>query len=204
MKRFALLLTLSTCFAVSVFAQATEQRAALTDPAIGFDAKSSPAIEARLLTIVLNGSQDSPVTNIRVAIRNTTPNFYTYVTGWATFYDASGTRCGEGLFKLDALVEKPSPDAAPSLMAIAARYVLTPAIFDCLDATPPGKGGEVQLTDALQLLLKREPIHAVVLSAKRHDIGNPVDWLKTNLLFASRDAALWKQIAPLIDELRRA
>ena len=58
----------------------------------------------------------------------------------------------------------------PSRLAIAARYVLTPAIFDCLDATPPGKGGEVQLTDALRLLLAREPVHGVraARDAARH------------------------------------
>ncbi len=134
MKRFVLLLTLITCCAVSAFAQATEQRAALTEPAIGLDAKSSPAIEARLLTTVLNGSQDSPVTNIRVAIRNTTPNFYTYLTGWATFYDASGTRCGEGLFKLDALAPQESAETdtpglrlrcSPTTWRIAATNLLT-------------------------------------------------------------------------------
>src|ERR1043166_3587828 len=103
MKRTTLFLGLFLICASTVFAQSpTEQRAALTDPAIGFDPRSSSAVEARLLTTVLNGSQDSPVTNIRLAIKNTTPDFYTYVSGWATLYDASGTRCVEGLFKLDA------------------------------------------------------------------------------------------------------
>ena len=58
-----------------------------------------------------------------------------------------------------------------------------------------------QLTDALQLLLAREPIHGVVLSGTRHDIGNPVDWLKTNILFASRDAATWEALRPMLREL---
>jgi UTP--glucose-1-phosphate uridylyltransferase len=112
-----------------------------------------------------------------------------------------GEEIRAGVLRLNALVEKPTPEKAPSRFAIAARYVITPAIFDCLDRTSPGKGGEVQLTDALRLLLEREPIHGVVLSAKRHDIGNPVDWLKTNLVFAARDAALWKEIAPLLRSL---
>jgi UTP--glucose-1-phosphate uridylyltransferase len=107
----------------------------------------------------------------------------------------------DGVLKLDTLVEKPSPDNAPSRFAIAARYVLTPAIFECLAATEPGKGGEIQLTDALRLLLAREPIYGVVLKSRRHDIGNPVDWLKTNLIFAARDPAMWEQIAPLAREL---
>jgi UTP--glucose-1-phosphate uridylyltransferase len=112
-----------------------------------------------------------------------------------------GKMIGDGIYKLDALVEKPSRDAAPSRLAIAARYVLSPRIFECLAETKPGKGGEIQLTDALKLLLAREPIHGVVLKANRHDIGNPIDWLKTNLVFAARDPELWKQIAPLAREL---
>lgn len=113
-----------------------------------------------------------------------------------------GQTLADGTIRVNALVEKPAIGAAPSRFAIAARYVLTPTIFDCLDATQPGKGGEIQLTDALRLLVEREPVHAVVLKARRHDIGNPVDWLKTNLLFASRDPALWKELAPLLNELR--
>jgi UTP--glucose-1-phosphate uridylyltransferase len=107
-----------------------------------------------------------------------------------------GTEICPGVLRLDTLVEKPPRDSAPSDLAIAARYILTPAIFQCLDETPPGKGGEIQLTDAMRRLLKREPIHAVVLSAHRHDIGNPVDWLKTNILFAQRDTELWAKISP--------
>jgi UTP--glucose-1-phosphate uridylyltransferase len=112
-----------------------------------------------------------------------------------------GDLIGPGLLKLNTLVEKPPRDQAPSRYAIAARYLLTPAIFECLDETRPGKGGEIQLTDALKLLLAREPIHGVILRGKRHDIGNPIDWLKTNLIFAARDPAMWKQIAPLVRDL---
>jgi hypothetical protein len=90
--------------AITVAAQQpAEQRAALNEPAAGFDAKGVQAIEARLLSTALNGSDDSPVTNVRLVVKNTSPNFYTYVTGWATFYDSGAVRCGEGLFKVDAL-----------------------------------------------------------------------------------------------------
>jgi UTP--glucose-1-phosphate uridylyltransferase len=112
-----------------------------------------------------------------------------------------GTLIRDGVIKIDTLVEKPSRDEAPSRLAIAARYVLTPAIFECLEQTQPGKGGEIQLTDAIKLLLQREPVFGVVLAARRHDIGNPIDWLKTNLLFASRDKTTWDAIAPLLREL---
>jgi UTP--glucose-1-phosphate uridylyltransferase len=112
-----------------------------------------------------------------------------------------GRELRDGVIKIDTLVEKPPRDAAPSRLAVAARYVLTPAIFECLERTSPGKGGEIQLTDAIRLLLERETVHGVVLSARRHDIGNPIDWLKTNLLFASRDAKTWAALSPMLREL---
>jgi len=112
-----------------------------------------------------------------------------------------GKMLNDGIFQIDTLVEKPKASEAPSRYAIAARYVLTPDIFDCIDRTPKGKGGEIQLTDAIKLQLERGPIHGVVLKAKRHDIGNPIDWLKTNLVYAAKDAATWQQIKPLLTEL---
>jgi UTP--glucose-1-phosphate uridylyltransferase len=113
----------------------------------------------------------------------------------------SGKMIEEGILRLDGLIEKPAAHEAPSNFAIAARYILTPTVFECLDRTVPGKGGEIQLTDALRLMLSREPIHGVILKSRRHDIGNPLDWLKTNLIFAARDAQLWEQIRPTIDAL---
>jgi UTP--glucose-1-phosphate uridylyltransferase len=112
-----------------------------------------------------------------------------------------GEVVAEGVLRLEALIEKPSPQEAPSRMAIAARYLLTPAVFACLRRVSPGKGGEIQLTDALRLLLAEQPIHGVVLAARRHDIGNPVDWLRTNLVFARRDPAVWAQLEVLVRSL---
>ena len=112
-----------------------------------------------------------------------------------------GNQIEEGVWKLTSLVEKPQKDKAPSRLAIAARYILAPTIFDCLAQTKPGLGGEIQLTDALRLLLEREPIHGVILKAKRHDIGNPLDWLRTNLIFASSSPQMWKEIEPLLRKL---
>jgi len=111
MKRIVMAFAAIVVLACTAFAQqSTEQRAALTDAATGLDAKGAPAIEARLLTQVLNGSDESPVTNVKIAVKNVTPIFYTYVSGWATFYDANATRCGEGLFKLDALAPQESAE----------------------------------------------------------------------------------------------
>lgn len=112
-----------------------------------------------------------------------------------------GDQVEPGILRIRTLVEKPRPQDAPGRFAICARYILTPDIFECLDQTTPGQGGEIQLTDALKLLCQRQPMHGVVLTAKRHDIGNPTDWLKTNLIFARRDEAIWEQIRPLLQEL---
>jgi len=106
-----------------------------------------------------------------------------------------------GIMKIDTLIEKPPPDRAPSRYAVAARYILTPAIFDCIQRITPGALGEIQLTDALRLLLERERIHGVVLTGKRHDIGNPIDWLMTNIAFAARDPKIWTQLQPLLKSL---
>lgn len=111
MKRIVMVFATIGILACAAFGQqSTEQRAALTDAATGLDAKGGPAIEARLLTQVLNGSDESPVTNVKISVKNITPTFYTYVSGWATFYDANATRCGEGLFKLDALAPQESAE----------------------------------------------------------------------------------------------
>lgn len=112
-----------------------------------------------------------------------------------------GEEIDAGVLRINTLVEKPTRDRAPSNFAICARYVLTPPIFDCLEKTPPGKGGEIQLTDGIKVLLERGAVHGVVLGARRHDIGNPLDWLKTNLVLARRDGRLWGDLAPLLREL---
>src|SRR5579859_7527123 len=114
-----------------------------------------------------------------------------------------GVQVREGVLQIDRLVEKPSAADAPSRFAIAARYLLTPTIFECLDRTPEGKGREIQLTDAIRILASRELVHGVVLHGTRHDVGNPIDWLKTNLLFAVHDPETWKALSPTIRDLAR-
>jgi len=99
---------------------------------------------------------------------------------------AGGTHINDRILQISELIEKPSPDKAPSDLAIAGRYILTPQIFEALEKTPRGKGNEVQLTDALRLLLKQEPIIASVIEGKRYDMGNKLDFLKTTVEFALR------------------
>lgn len=134
----SLLITL--CAAAGVFGQqsappeSNEKRAALTELAVAFDARGSTALEGRLLTTMLNGAPDSPVTNVRLVIRNAGAAYYTYISGWATFYGSDGVRCGEGLFKLDALASGESAETdtpglrlrcAPATWRIVATNLLT-------------------------------------------------------------------------------
>jgi hypothetical protein len=130
---FTLTVVLTT--AICATAQQTlEQRSALTDAAVASDAKGVAAIEARLMTTILNGSDDSPVMNVKLVVKNVSPNFYNYVTAWATFYDGAAVRCGEGLFKVDALAPNESAEAdtpglrlrcSPATWRITATNLLT-------------------------------------------------------------------------------
>jgi len=81
----------------------SEKTVALSEKAIALDGSGAPALEATLKTTVLNGAEDSPVTNIRMIVRNASEMPYVYVSGLVTFYDSGGVRCGEGVFKADAL-----------------------------------------------------------------------------------------------------
>ena len=96
---------------------------------------------------------------------------------------------GEGdVVRITGLVEKPPVDEAPSDLAIIGRYVLAPTVFDVLRRIPPGRGGEYQLTDALQELIATEPVHGVVFRGRRYDTGDRLDYLKAIVrLAADRD-----------------
>jgi len=91
---------------------------------------------------------------------------------------------GPRLYQVLDLVEKPSPQQAPSDLAIVGRYVLEPKIFAALEATPPGRGQEIQLTDGLRQLLPREKIYAVEYEGVRYDAGTPMSWLKATVALA--------------------
>ncbi|UCH13634.1 MAG: UTP--glucose-1-phosphate uridylyltransferase GalU [Bacteroidales bacterium] len=95
-----------------------------------------------------------------------------------------GKQISDKLMQVDELIEKPEINKAPSNLAIAGRYILTPEIFDALEKTPRGKGNEIQLTDAMKLLLKHDNIMALTIEGKRYDIGNKMDFLKTTVEFA--------------------
>ncbi|XHR28934.1 MAG: UTP--glucose-1-phosphate uridylyltransferase [Chthoniobacteraceae bacterium] len=106
-------------------------------------------------------------------------------------YGIAGGRVEEdGLFRLDAMEEKPAPEKAPRLRrddgtqlpphAFAARYVFTPAIFDALQDCPPGRNGEIQLTDAMRTVMEKEGFYGARLGGKRLDIGNPKGLIEAN------------------------
>jgi len=84
------------------------------------------------------------------------------------------------------IVEKPHPDQAPSTLAVVGRYILTPAIFDCLERVQPGKGGEIQLTDGIAMLLDSEPVYAFRYQGKRYDCGSKLGYMQANVDFALR------------------
>jgi len=95
---------------------AREQRAPLTQVATALDASGKPALEGTLRTTALNGAPDAPVMNVRLVLKNVSSSFLTYVSGAATFYDGAGVRCGEGIFKVDALAQNESAETdAPGL-----------------------------------------------------------------------------------------
>ncbi|HSV64812.1 MAG TPA: UTP--glucose-1-phosphate uridylyltransferase [Mycobacteriales bacterium] len=93
---------------------------------------------------------------------------------------AGGGHSGDAVVRITDLVEKPAPDQAPSTLAVIGRYVLSPRIFDALRETGPGRGGEIQLTDALRRLARAgDPVHGVVFRGRRYDTGDRLDYLRT-------------------------
>ena len=99
-------MVLAVCFAAAAQDRAgglNERRVPLNETATALDAGGTPALAATLMTTALNGAEDSPVTNIRFVVRNSSSVPYAFVTGMVTFYDGAGVRCGEGLFKANAL-----------------------------------------------------------------------------------------------------
>jgi UTP--glucose-1-phosphate uridylyltransferase len=86
--------------------------------------------------------------------------------------------------RVTGMIEKPSPEEAPSDLAVIGRYVLTPGIFNVLEQTPPGRGGEIQLTDALHAYGQREPVYAYEFEGTRYDTGDPVGLLTSSLAYA--------------------
>ncbi len=91
---------------------------------------------------------------------------------------------GDRLLRIKSIIEKPAPEEAPSSYAVLGRYVFTPGIFDALERTPPGRGGEIQLTDAIGLLLEREEVLGYTFVHGRYDVGDKLDYLRATVELA--------------------
>ena len=105
------------------------------------------------------------------------------------------------VYKVEDLVEKPSLEQAPSELAILGRYIITPDIFEILENTPPGKGGEIQLTDALKTLLDQRPVYGYDFEGKRYDVGNKMGFLKTTVELALAHEDLGADFKDYLKEL---
>lgn len=88
------------------------------------------------------------------------------------------------VIEVDKLIEKPHPKEAPSNLAVMGRYVLTPGVFDILETLPPGKGNEIQLTDALEILNEKEGVLAYAFSGERYDVGDRLGFIKATIDFS--------------------
>ena len=107
-------------------------------------------------------------------------NLYGIVAGTP----AKGTKWGERLLQITDLVEKPKPEEAPSNLAVTGRYILPPEIFDCLERTPAGRGGEIQLTDGMRLLTQERGLYAYSYEGKSYDAGDKLGFLKATVEIA--------------------
>lgn len=113
----------------------------------------------------------------------------------------SGRPVTDDVTLIEGVVEKPTPEEAPSNLAIAGRYVLSPEIFDCLDHTEPAPNGEIQLTDALRLLIATRAAYGLRFDGKRYDVGNKVDFIRTNVMYALMRDDLRADVSAFLEEI---
>ncbi|NFA42799.1 UTP--glucose-1-phosphate uridylyltransferase GalU [Clostridium botulinum] len=104
-----------------------------------------------------------------------------------------GLHIEDRVYKVKGLVEKPSIEEAPTNIAILGRYIITPKIFEILENTKPGKGGEIQLTDALLELVEQEAMYAYNFEGKRYDVGDKLGFLQATVEYALRKSSLNKE-----------
>ncbi|MPV85325.1 UTP--glucose-1-phosphate uridylyltransferase GalU [Ostreibacterium oceani] len=105
---------------------------------------------------------------------------------------------------IHSVIEKPMISQAPSQLAIVGRYVFSPHIWQCLKKTLPGVGGEVQLTDAIDILIKDETVEATLIHGQSHDCGSKIGYLKTNLIYALRDPLYQTEIKQVIATIKES
>ena len=98
------------------------------------------------------------------------------------------------------MVEKPKKEEAPSNLAVIGRYLLTPDIFDCIESIEPGSGGELQLTDALRLMLRKRPVFGLKFDGKRFDAGDKLGFLQANVELALTHPEVGKPFQKFLKE----
>jgi len=115
----------------------------------------------------------------------------------------AGKEVDKNIFKISDMVEKPKTSEAPSDLAIIGRYILTPGIFNILEKTEPGKGGEIQLTDALKAQLKRKPVYGYLFDGKRYDGGDKVGFLKATVELALKNPSLKDEFREYLESVMK-
>lgn len=115
-----------------------------------------------------------------------------------------GKEVDNHIYKVNQFIEKPKPEDAPSNLVIAGRYVFTADIFNYLKIVPRGVNNEIQLTDAMSLMLKDRAMYALHFDGCRHDIGNKLDVIKTNLLFGLKREDMSEELTAWIKELAKS
>ncbi len=113
-----------------------------------------------------------------------------------------GESAGQGLHRLDGIVEKPKPAQAPSTLAVVGRYILTPAIFSCLERVQAGAGGEIQLTDGIAELLRQESIYAYEFAGRRYDCGSKFGYLQATVEYALEHPEMKERFRAYLKSLR--
>jgi UTP--glucose-1-phosphate uridylyltransferase len=122
----------------------------------------------------------------------------------ASYGIIGGTQVAPGVWKVSRLVEKPSPKQAPSNLGIVGRYILPPTIFSALEHTTPGKGGEVQLTDAMEAMLSSDHVYAYEFQGARYDVGDKLGLLKANVALALKRPDLRQALQSFLSSLGSA
>ena len=119
-----------------------------------------------------------------------------------SLYGSAATEpAGDNLVRVHDIVEKPAPEDAPSDLGVMGRYVLTPGIFDAIEETLPGRGGEIQLTDAIKRLLSTERVYGYTFEHGRYDVGNKLDFLRATVEFALEREDLGPEFRAFLHQL---
>lgn len=108
---------------------------------------------------------------------------------------------GKNVLRVTNMIEKPSVEEAPSRTAVLGRYIITPDVFEVLARTEPGKGGEIQLTDAIQTMASREAVYAYCFKGKRYDVGDKLGFLKATVEYALRRPDLGEPFRQYLTDL---